>query len=316
MSPPAKLNTGEINQGVRNAKDAAGFLHCRAHCCGARIFGNCHSGSRNSQDPVLHIFFAIPDQSGEPPDSADLILRKKGEHKMNHCMKALVGLIPLAPFSLASPGADRDKDDTNRLQNSGTVIQEILDIPDDIPQDLLDKARGVVVLPSVLKAAFIAGGSYGRGVMVCRTGKDFRGPWGAPAMYALEGGSFGLQAGGEATDFVILVMNGRGVDSLLHSKVKLGADASIAAGPKGRDAQAATAVTFRAEILSYSRARGVFAGVSLEGTTLRPDEDANHRLYGNDVSAAKIITEPKFETPEAGRHLVSRLQKASPQLRP
>jgi len=172
------------------------------------------------------------------------------------------------------------------------------------------------VLPSVLKAAFIAGGSYGRGVMVCRTGKDFTGPWGAPAMYALEGGSFGLQIGGEATDFVILVMNNRGVDSLLHSKVKLGGDASVAAGPKGRTASADTDAYMRSEMLSYSRSRGVFAGVSLEGSTLRPDEDANHRLYGNDASAAKIITEPKSDTPPAGKALVSRLQQASPHLKP
>jgi SH3 domain-containing YSC84-like protein 1 len=170
-----------------------------------------------------------------------------------------------------------------------------------------------VVLPSVLKAAFVVGGSYGRGAMVCRTGKDFTGPWGAPAMYALEGGSFGLQIGAEATDFVILVMNNRGAESLLHSKVKLGGDASIAAGPKGRTTSADTDAFMRAEMLSYSRARGVFAGVSLEGSTLRPDNDANHRLYGPDATAALIITEPKYESPESGKTLVHRLQKASPE---
>jgi lipid-binding SYLF domain-containing protein len=226
------------------------------------------------------------------------------------------GALMLAPMSFARTADEGAKDEINRLQNSGTVIQEILDIPDDIPQDLLDKARCVVVLPSVLKAAFIVGGSYGRGTMVCRTGKDFTGPWGAPAMYALEGGSVGFQIGGEATDFVILVMNNRGVDSLLRSKVKLGADASIAAGPKGRTASADTDAYMRAEMLSYSRARGVFAGVSLEGTTLRPDEDANRRLYGKDASAAGIITESKIEAPAAGKHLVGRLQKATPQLKP
>lgn len=235
---------------------------------------------------------------------------------MNRWKTALLVAIALTPFSFASPAADEVKEDTNRLHNAGTVMQEILDIPDDIPQDLMDKARCVVVLPSVLKAAFIAGGSYGRGVMVCRTGKDFTGPWGAPAMYALEGGSFGLQIGGEATDFVILVMNNRGVDSLLHSKVKLGGDASVAAGPKGRTASAETDAYMRAEMLSYSRSRGAFAGISLEGTTLRPDNDANHRLYGNDTSAAKIITESKIDSPAAGKPLVARLQKASPQLKP
>jgi lipid-binding SYLF domain-containing protein len=171
------------------------------------------------------------------------------------------------------------------------------------------------VFPSVVKAAFIVGGSYGRGVMVCRSGKDFSGPWGAPTMMALEGGSFGLQIGGQATDFVILVMNGRGAESVLHSKVKLGADASIAAGPKGRDAQAATDVTFRAEMLSYSRARGVFAGVSLEGSTLRPDNDANRRLYGRDINAEQIITESKVEAPQAARQLIAVLQKATPHVK-
>jgi lipid-binding SYLF domain-containing protein len=227
----------------------------------------------------------------------------------------VIGLLTLAPWAAAGPKPD-DAKEVERMQNSGKVIQEILDIPDDIPQDTLDKARCVVVLPSVLKAAFIAGGSYGRGVMVCRTGKNFTGSWGAPAMYALEGGSFGLQIGGEATDFVILVMNDRGVDSLLHSKVKLGGDASVAAGPVGRTASADTDAYMRSEMLSYSRARGVFAGLSLEGSTLRPDDDANHRVYGNDASAAKIITESKLAAPEAGKHLVARLQKASPQLKP
>jgi lipid-binding SYLF domain-containing protein len=226
------------------------------------------------------------------------------------------GVLVLAPLSFARPADENAKDEINRLRNAGTVIHEVLDIPEDIPQDLLDKARCVVVMPSVLKAAFVVGGSYGRGAMVCRTGKDYSGPWGAPAMYALEGGSVGFQIGGEATDFVILVMNGRGVDSLLHSKVKLGAGASIAAGPKGRTASADTDAYMRAEMLSYSRARGVFAGVSLEGTTLRPDEDANHRLYGKEASAASIITEAKVEAPTEGRALAGRLQKATPQLKP
>jgi lipid-binding SYLF domain-containing protein len=231
---------------------------------------------------------------------------------MNRMAAIFAGALMLAPLSFARNAADDVKDENNRLENAGTVIQEILDVPDNIPQDLLNKARCVVVLPSVLKAAFVVGGSYGRGAMVCRTGKDFTGPWGAPAMYALEGGSFGLQIGAEATDFVILVMNNRGADSLLHSKVKLGGDASIA-GPKGRTTSADTDAFMRAEMLSYSRARGVFAGVSLEGSTLRPDNDANHRLYGPDATAALIITEPKYESPESGKTLVHRLQKASPE---
>jgi lipid-binding SYLF domain-containing protein len=233
-------------------------------------------------------------------------------------MVLLAGMLSLIFLSWSSISAAKDKDEkeVDRLQNAGTVLKEILDVPDNIPQDLTDKARCVIVFPSVVKAAFIVGGSYGRGVMVCRTGKDFTGPWGAPVMMALEGGSVGLQIGGQATDFVILVMNNRGADSLLHSKVKLGADASIAAGPKGRDAQAATDVTFRAEMLSYSRARGVFAGVSLEGSTLRPDDDANRRLYDRDVTAERIITESKVEAPPAAHDLIATLQRVSPRLKP
>jgi lipid-binding SYLF domain-containing protein len=226
----------------------------------------------------------------------------------------LAGALTLIFLSWSSLSFAKDKDEkeTDRLQNSATVLKEILDAPDNIPQDLIDKAHCVMVFPSVVKAAFVVGGSYGRGVMVCRTGHDFSGPWGAPAMMALEAGSVGFQIGGQATDFVILVMNPRGVDSLLHSKVKLGADASIAAGPKGRDAHAATDVTFRAEMLSYSRSRGAFAGVSLEGSTLRPDDDANRRLYGRDVTAAKIISESRVEAPAAGHDLIALLQRVSP----
>src|SRR5271157_1700872 len=237
---------------------------------------------------------------------------------MNRWKTTWVAALALAPFAFAGPKAPKadDTKEVDRLQNAGTVMKEILDVPDDIPQDLLDKARCVVVLPSVLKAAFIAGGSYGRGVMVCRTGKDFRGPWGSPAMMALEGGSFGFQIGAEATDFLILIMNEHGADSLLHSKVKLGGDASVAAGPVGRTASAESDAFMRAEMLSYSRARGVFAGVSLEGSTLRPDEGANHRLYGNDVTAQLIIQEPRNDAPEQAHMLESRLTKASPQLKP
>ena len=200
------------------------------------------------------------------------------------------------------------------MANAGKVMDEILNVPDDIPRDLLDKARCVVVLPSVLKAAFVIGGSYGRGVMVCRTGKDFTGSWGAPAMYRLEGGSIGFQIGGEATDFVLLVMNDRGVESLLHSKVKLGADISAAAGPKGRTAEASTDASFRSEILTYSRARGAFAGVSLAGATLRPDKDDNRDLYGRDIDPQEIVT-GDVTPPASGRDLAAALQKASPKLR-
>jgi lipid-binding SYLF domain-containing protein len=200
------------------------------------------------------------------------------------------------------------------LKNCGTVLKEILDVPDDIPQDLLDKADCVVVFPSVLKAAFIVGGSYGRGSMSCRTGEDFRGPWGAPTMMALEGGSFGFQIGGEATDFVLLVMNERGARGILASKVKLGGDASVAAGPVGRDSSAETDATLRAEILSYSRARGLFAGVSLEGSTIRPDNGDNRRVYGRKIPASNVLSR-RVAVPPAAATLISTLDARTPKHR-
>src|ERR1700687_5086076 len=225
----------------------------------------------------------------------------------------IAGVLALIPLSCSiSSAKDKDEKEIDRIQNAATVLKEILDIPDDIPQDLLDKARCVIVFPSVVKAAFIVGGSYGRGVMVCRTGKDFTGPWGAPAMMALEGGSVGFQIGGQATDFVLLVMNRRGADSILTCQVKLSADAAAAAGPKGRDAAAATDVTFRAEVLSYSRSRGLFAGVSLEGSTLRPDGDGNGRLYGQGVSAKDIVINSAIHAPPSAKLLLSTLDKKSP----
>jgi lipid-binding SYLF domain-containing protein len=200
----------------------------------------------------------------------------------------------------------------NRLENCGVVMEEVTNIPDNIPQDLLEKAQCVVVFPSVRKLAFGVGADYGRGAMVCRTGEKFRGPWGAPAMYALEGGSVGFQIGGEATDLILLVMNDRGMESILSSKVKLGADASIAGGPKGRDASADTDAWMRAEILSYSRSRGVFAGISLEGSTLRPDDEASALVYGHDIKAKDIVRGDKTHVPETGRHLVRVLEKSAP----
>jgi lipid-binding SYLF domain-containing protein len=199
-----------------------------------------------------------------------------------------------------------------RLENSGVVMQEIMNVPDNIPQEVIEKADCVIVFPSVLKAAFVVGASYGRGAMVCRTGKNFRGPWGAPAMYALEGGSVGFQIGGQATDLVLLVMNERGADSILNSKVKLGGDASVAAGPVGRDASANTDAYMRAEILSYSRSRGLFAGISLEGSTLRPDDDATADVYGRKLTAREIVIDGKAGIPKSGRHLVAVLQKNAP----
>jgi lipid-binding SYLF domain-containing protein len=213
---------------------------------------------------------------------------------------------------MMSLSAFGQKKEQERVANAGTVMQEILNIPDDIPQSVIDKADCVVVLPSVLKFAIGVGGSYGRGVMTCRGGENFKGAWGAPTMMALEGGSFGLQLGGQATDFVLLLMSPRSAKSILTSKVKLGGDASAAAGPVGRNASAETDVTMRAEILSYSRARGLFAGISLAGSTLRPDNDANKSLYGKDLSAQDIVFKAAVAAPESAQLLLAQLNKKSP----
>ena len=221
-------------------------------------------------------------------------------------------LIPFVlTFCLIAPPVIGDKE-TDRLEGCGLVLQEIMDIPDDIPQDLIDKTYCVAVYPSVLKGAFVVGGSYGRGAMTCRTGEKFNGPWSAPTMMALEGGSFGLQIGGQATDFVLLVMNERGASAILSNKVKLGVDASAAAGPKGRNAEASTDVTLRAEILSYSRARGLFAGISLAGSTIRPDGKANAKVYHKDVTPEGIVFKGEVPVPASAQKMISYLNKKSP----
>jgi len=219
----------------------------------------------------------------------------------------------LAVVLLGAPAfAANDEKEQERVKEAGEVLKEILNIPDDIPQDLLDKAECLIILPSVKKGAFGVGGSYGRGVMVCRSGEHYTGKWGAPALYALEGISIGFQLGGQATDFVLLVMNPKGARSLLSSKVKLGADASAAAGPKGRTAEGAPDLVMNAEILSYSRNKGLFAGVSLEGSTLRSDGSANEKLYGRKLSAKEIIREGKVGVPASAHQLVSLLDSKSP----
>jgi SH3 domain-containing YSC84-like protein 1 len=213
-------------------------------------------------------------------------------------------------FGMATLGAQNKEQ--SRLENCGTVMEEILNVQENIPQDLLEKAECVIVIPSMMKVAIGIGGSWGHGAMVCRSGRAFDGAWGAPAMYSLQGGSFGLQLGAEATDLVLLVMNPRGAGALLGSKVKLGAGASVAAGPKGRAAEASTDATMRAEILSYSRSRGLFAGVSLSGTSLRPDNDANVQVYGHKLTARRIVTGAAMAVPASGQRFVDVLQKHSP----
>ena len=229
---------------------------------------------------------------------------------MQKIISTMMALALSALPALAAQG--KNIKETDRLENAGTVLEEILNIPDDIPPDLLDKAECVVIFPSVIKFAIGFGGSYGRGAMVCRSGEHFTGPWGSPSMAALEGGSFGLQLGGQATDFVLLIMNPRGAKAILSSKVKLGADMAAAAGPKGRDASANTDATMRAEILSYSRSRGLFAGISLEGSTLRPDNNANEKLYGKKVTATEIVRKGAVPVPSSAQKLVALLNKKSP----
>jgi lipid-binding SYLF domain-containing protein len=233
--------------------------------------------------------------------------------KLLSCVSCL--LFVVAPFFAEVTSAADQSKDHDRLRNCGAVLKEILDVPDGIPQDLLDKADCIVVFPSVLKAAFIVGGSYGRGAMSCRKGDHFRGPWGAPTMMALEGGSFGLQIGGQATDFVLLVMDESGARGILASKVKLGGDASVAAGPVGRDTSAETDATLRSEILSYSRARGLFAGVSLEGSTIRPDNNDNRRIYGRKIPAREIVLSGTVAVPPAAEQLVATLDARTPKHR-
>jgi len=227
-------------------------------------------------------------------------------------MKKFIVCLTVVLMSTMGAFAANDEHEADRVKDSGVVLKEILNIPDDIPQDLLDKAECVIILPSVKKGAFGIGGSYGRGVMICRSGEHYKGKWGAPALYALEGVSIGFQLGGQATDFVLLVMNPKGAKSLLSSKVKLGADASAAAGPKGRTAEGATDIVMNAEILSYSRNKGLFAGVSLEGSTLRSDGSANEKLYGKKFSAKEIIRLGKVAIPASAHELVSLLDSKSP----
>jgi SH3 domain-containing YSC84-like protein 1 len=224
-----------------------------------------------------------------------------------------VNVFVIAIFLACPTFAANESREQKRLEACGQVFKEILDIPDGIPKDLFNKAECVIVIPTVLKFAIGVGGDFGRGAITCRTGhQHFTGHWSAPAPFALEGANIGLQLGGQATDFVLLVMNPKGANSILNSKVKLGADASAAAGPKGRTAAADTDSVMRAEALSYSRSRGLFAGISLEGSTLRSDGGANKKLYGRSLRAKEIVREGKVGVPASARELISLLDKKSP----
>jgi lipid-binding SYLF domain-containing protein len=205
----------------------------------------------------------------------------------------------------------RADSENERITKAGQVFQELVNADNGIPRNLLNKANCVIVLPSVKKGGFIVGGQYGKGLMSCRAGANFDGKWSAPIMMQSSGGSFGLQAGGEATDFVVLVMNPDGARAVMKGRAKLGADASVAAGPVGRDAEASTSATMEAQMLSYSRAKGVFGGVSLSGTSLGPDDGDNEKVYGKKISGEQIFSE-SVPAPASAATLLSELQKASP----
>src|SRR5262249_18377177 len=218
----------------------------------------------------------------------------------------------LSLHSLAQEKEEKGSTERERIKDSGEVLKQILDMPDKgVPKSVLNGAKCVIVMPSVKKVAFGIGATYGRGVMTCRTGSDFKGPWSAPIMMASSGGNIGFQIGGQATDFLIIVMNDQGAKSLMNNKVKLGADASIAAGPVGRTAEASTNGRMQAQMLSYSRSRGVFGGVSLSGATLRPDDDANKNLYGTKVTSEQIVKGQGVIMPEEAKPLIDSLTAAT-----
>lgn len=226
-------------------------------------------------------------------------------------LRTCIVIFAIATFALSLAIA-KDGDDEQRLQKAAQVLGEVINIPDNIPQDLIDKSECVIVLPSVKKFAIGFGASWGKGAMVCRGGEKFDGKWGTPAAFALKAGNLGFQLGGEATDFVLLVMNPKGVNALLSDEVKLGGAISAAAGPKGRDATAETDAQMKAEVLSYSRSKGLFAGISLEGSTLRQDKDANKNLYGHDITAKEIVLENKVQPTAGGQAIDDVLNKKSP----
>ena len=226
-------------------------------------------------------------------------------------MKRKLSLGMLLLSLVASGWADPGEKEKDRIKESENVLKDILNAPDKgVPMSVLDGTKCIITIPSVKKGAFIVGASYGRGVMTCRTGEDFKGPWSAPIMMATESGSVGFQIGGEGTDFVILVLNDDGVRTLMRSKVKLGADASIAGGPVGRTAEASTTGSMKAQMLSYSRARGVFAGASLSGASLRVDNDANKSLYGEKVTAEQIL-KGDVTMPEVAKPLIETVTQAT-----
>ena len=222
---------------------------------------------------------------------------------------ASIGIVTLVlMFSAWADTGDKERD---RISASAGVVKDIFNAPDKgIPFGVLDGTKCIIVIPDLKKAAFVLGGDYGRGVMTCRTGENFKGPWSAPIMMASGGADIGFQIGVEGTDVVILVLNDEGARSLMRSKVKLGAEFSVAAGPVGRTGEASTNESMKAEMLSYSRSRGLFAGVSVSGMTLRVDGDANRNLYGRDVRAQQIL-KGSVTMPDEAKPLIAAIKQAT-----
>jgi lipid-binding SYLF domain-containing protein len=213
-------------------------------------------------------------------------------------------------LTIASPLFAQKKEE-ERLSNAATAMQTILGENNGLPKSILDQADCVLIFPSVKKVAVGIGGSYGRGALLCRTGAKMNGGWGAPAMYKLDQGSIGVQLGSTATDFVLVVMNQKGADQILNGKTKLGGNAAAAAGPTGAQATGYNADAMKADVLTYSRSKGLFAGISLEGASMDTDDDANKDLYGKQMSAKEIISGGQAVIP-AAKPLVDALDKASP----
>ena len=235
-----------------------------------------------------------------------MALTSSRNSSVHRTVRAAVVALALAAAGLSSGGSR----EARRLEESRQVLVELAGVKEGAPRDLIEKAKCVIVIPGVKKAAIGIGGRFGYGAAVCRS-ENGSGPWGPPLMISLKGGSVGFQIGGQSSDFVLLVMNSKGIDHLLRSKFTLGADASVAAGPIGRNAEAATDLQMRAEILSYSRSRGLFAGISLEGASLRQDTGANRALYGSGVNPRTLLVSPGQQIPEAGRGLVEAIDRLS-----
>ena len=226
-------------------------------------------------------------------------------------MASLAVAVVCLLIPISAVAADDASTEQARVKSAGDALDELVTKENGIPTGLLNKSECVIILPSTKKVGFIIAGQYGRGLMSCRTGEKFDGPWSAPIMMKSSGGSVGFQAGGQATDFVILVLNDKGARALMKGKAKLGADASIAAGPVGKEAEAATNAAMSAEMLSYSETNGLFAGVSLSGTSLAPDSGANENLYGKKVTAQQIYA-GEVPAPEQAKQMLATLTEKSP----